>query len=205
MKENQKQKYLYWIIFWVIMVCIIGLGQTTGDMDASHEDSVYEKVFKISAFFAVIIAVLLYWLLPKTQLAKRFKMNETLFVSTCIIGMICGAIGLGVTFIWRESVVETHLFEFVLIPFGLIYVYWAIIMNIKKTSNIADLLDEKQINNMTRAAAITLLLSLCVMLIMYFVSSNKVFELEGKIWFLFYFFMTLTIYSSSTLYYFKKA
>lgn len=205
MREYQKFKNLFWIIICVIIIGVIGFSTTTGDRDASREDSIYEKVFKLSAFFVVVLAVVLYWLVPKTKLAKHFKMNETLFVVTCIISIICGVIGLGVTFIWRELVTETHLFEFVLIPFGLIYVYWGIIMNIEKASNLSDLLDEKQIKNMTRAAAITLLLSLFVMLLMYFISSNKAFELEGKIWFLFYFFMTLTIYSSSTLYYFKKA
>lgn len=205
MKEYQKFKNLFWIIICVIIVGIIGFSTTTEDRDTSHKDSIYEKVFKLSAFFVVILAVVLYWLVPKTKLAKHFKMNETLFIVTCIISIICGVIGLGVTFVWRELVAETHLFEFVLIPFGLVYVYWGIIMNIEKTSNISDLLDEKQMDNMTRAAAITLLLSLFVMLIMYFLSFNKVFELEGKIWFLFYFFMILTIYSSSTLYYFKKA
>jgi len=205
MNQYQKNKRFFWILFWAIVVGVIALGIATGNKDASHKDSIYEKVFKLSTFFIVMLGLLLFWLLPKTKLAKHFKMSETLFITTCVIGVICGILGLIVTFIWQELVVETHLFEFILIPFILIYIYWAIIMDVKRTSELTDLLDEKQITNMTSAAATTLALSSGIMLIMYFMSSNAVFELEGKIWFLFYFFMTLLIYSANTLFYFRRA
>ena len=101
-------------------------------------------------------------------------------------------------------VVKTHLFEFLVVLFGLIFVYWAIILRARKSANIADILDEKQIDNIRRAAASTLFVVTCIMLLVYFFSYYDVFILEGKIWFLCYFFLTLLIYSANTLYYFKK-
>jgi hypothetical protein len=152
----------------------------------------------------VMIALVMYLVLPNTKIAKHFKMNESLFVVSHILGITCGAIGLIATFLWQEMVVKTHFFEFLIILFGLIFVYWAMILKARKTAKISDMLDEKQIDNMIRAGAVTLYLVSCMMLIMFFLSSNKVFTLEGKIWFLFYFFITLVIYSASTLFYFKK-
>lgn len=200
MNRFQKKERFVWICIAAAIVIGIALGIAGQNRDLGYEKTMVEKVIKLVLVLILVLAALLYWLLPKTKLAKHFKMNDTLFVITCIIGMICGISGLAVTFVWQQLVIETHLFEFILIPLALIYVYWAIIMKIRKTS---DMLDEKQIYNMTRAAATTLMGATCVMLLMYFVSYQKIFALEGKVWFLFYFFVTLLFYSASTLFYFK--
>lgn len=204
MNEFQKWPMILKIAVITAIVCVLALGSTAGGKQGKSDDSVYEKIFKISAFLMVMIALVMYLVLPNTKIAKHFKMNESLFVVSHILGITCGAIGLIATFLWQEMVVKTHFFEFLIILFGLIFVYWAMILKARKTAKISDMLDEKQIDNMIRAGAVTLYLVSCMMLIMFFLSSNKVFTLEGKIWFLFYFFITLVIYSASTLFYFKK-
>ena len=93
------------------------------------------------------------------------------------------------------------MFEFIIVSFGCIYVYWAMIMKSERTIKVSDILDEKQIGDITRAAASTLSISTGIMLIMFF---HNPILLDGKSWFHFYFFIVLLIYSISTLYYFKK-
>lgn len=158
-----------------------------------------EKFIKLFLVIILLMAGLSYWLLPKTKLSKHFKMNETLFVITTIIGMICGVIGLVVTFIWPQTIVEGHLWEIIVMPFVLVSIYWLIIMKIEKTSIIHD---EKQIFNMTSAAAVTWVYSIPLMVFMFILYERGV--LNGIIWFPYYFFVTLLIYSACTLYYFKK-
>ena len=204
MNEFQKWQMILKIALIMAVVIVIALGSATGGKQGKSDDTIYEKIFKISAFLLVMLALLMYFVLPSTKIAKHFKMNESLFVISHILGMICGAIGLVATFLWQQMVVKTHLFEFLIVFFGLIFVYWAMILKARKTAKISDMLDEKQIDNMIRAGAVTLYLVSCIMLIMFFISSNNVFTLEGKIWFLFYFFITLLVYSASTLFYFKK-
>jgi len=204
MNEFQKWQMILKIALIIAIIGVIALGSATGGKQGKSDDSIYEKVFKISAFLIVMLALVMYLVLPNTKIAKHFKMNESLFVVSHILGIICGGIGLIATFLWQQMVVKTHLFEFLIVFFGLIFVYWAMILKARKTAKISDMLDEKQIDNIIRAGAVTLYAVACIMLIMFFLSSNRVFTLEGKIWFLFYFFITLLIYSASTLFYFKK-
>ena len=159
-----------------------------------------EKIIKLILVLVLVIAGLAFWLLPKTRLAKRFRVNETLFIVTNIIGMICGAIGLVVTFVWPQFIVELHLWELILIPFVLVYVYWDIIRRAQKTSN---LLDEKQVFDMTHAGAATWSLSIPAMVFLFILYEKKV--VSGIVWFPFYLFTSLLIFSTITLFSFRKA
>ena len=162
-------------------------------------ESQIEKIIKLILVFIIALAIVLYWLLPKTRLAKYFKMNERLFVITNIIGVTCGIIGLVVTFVLPQFIVELHLWEIIVTPFALMYIYWLLIIRIKKTAQV---LDEKQDYNMTQAGAITMALSIPAMVIMFTLYYNKVFD--GPIWFPYYFFVTLLFFSGTTLFLFRK-
>jgi len=162
-------------------------------------ESNIEHIIKLVLVFIVALAIVLYWLLPKTRLAKHFKMNERLFIVTNIVGVICGIIGLAVTFLWPQFIVELHLWELIVAPFALIYIYWLMIVRIRKNSEI---IDEKQDYNMTKAGAITMSFSIPAMVIMFMLYYNKIFN--GPIWFPYYFFVTLLLFSGTTLFLFKK-
>lgn len=162
-------------------------------------ESHIEKIIKLALVIIIALAILLYWLLPKTRLAKYFKMNERLFVITNIIGVTCGIIGLLVTFIWPQFIVELHLWELIVTPFVLMYIYWLLIIRIKKT---AEFIDEKQDYNMTTAGAITMAFSIPAMVMMFMLYYNKI--LDGPIWFPYYFFVTLLLFSGTTLVLFRK-
>lgn len=204
MNEFKKWQTILKIVLIIAIVGGIVIGIATRGPQEEQEETIYEKIFKTSAFFILMLALILYWVLPNTKIAKHFKMNESLFIASHILGMLCGIIGLATAILWQQLVVKTHLFEFMVVLFGFIFVYWAMILKARKSANISDILDEKQIDNIRRAATSTLFVVTCIMLLMYFISYYEVFILEGKIWFLCYFFMTLLIYSGSTLYYFKK-
>jgi uncharacterized membrane protein len=72
-------------------------------------------------------------------------------------------------------------------------------MKVRGTDN---LYDEKQNYDMTRAAAISLPYSMVAMFLLYAMYKEVIFE--GLVWFPIYVFFTLTVYSTSTLLYFKK-
>lgn len=202
MNEFKKWQTILKIVLVIAIVGGIAIGIATEDSQMERSDSTYKKIFKLSAFSMVILALIFYWVLPNTRLAKHFKMNESLFIITNIFGIICGVGGLMTVIFWREMMGEAHLFEFIIILFGLIYVYWAMIMKSRKTAKTSDILDEKQIDDMTKAAASTLVVSTGIMLILYL---HNAMAMDGRTWFLSYFFMVLLVYSTSTLYYFKKA
>ena len=159
-----------------------------------------EAIIKISILAILFLAGLAYWLLPKSAFAQRLQMNESLFVLTSVVGIFCGAVGLVVTLAWPQYIIDLHLWELILIPFILLNVYWAIIMRVRKS---AEILDEKQSFNMTTAAALTWALSIPPMTLMFILYENRVFS--GSIWFPFYFFLTLLLFSVTTLFFFKKA
>lgn len=158
-----------------------------------------EKIIKIAILFILVLAFVLYWLLPKTRFAKRLKMNETLFIITNVIGIACGVIGLVVTFVYPYEIVEFHLWELIILPFALVYGYWLLIIRIRKSSEIVD---EKQDYNMTKAAAMTMAFSIPAMVVMFMLYYNDIFA--GPTWFPYYLFVTVLFFCGITLYLFKK-
>ena len=159
-----------------------------------------ETIIKISILAILLLAGLLYWLLPKSAFAQRLHMSESVFTLTSLVGLLCGAIGLVVTLVWPQYIINLHLWELILIPFVLLNVYWAIIMKIQRS---AEILDEKQSFNMATAAGLTWALSIPAMVLMFILYENGIFN--GSIWFPYYFFVTLLLFSGFTLYFFKKA
>lgn len=132
-----------------------------------------EKIIKLALVLMLAGAILLYWLLPRTRLARRITMNETLFSVTSIVGIICGAAGLVVTVLWPQFIVQLHLWELILMPFVLLNIYWAVIM---KTRRSAQILDEKQLFDMTHAAAVTWGVSITAMAILFVLTRRERFR-----------------------------
>ena len=159
-----------------------------------------EKIIKLALVFVVVLACLLYWLLPKTRLSRHFKMNEKVFVVTFIISILCSIFGLAATFLWPQSILELHLWELLALPIFLVYVYWFIVI---KTTKSAELVDEKQGFDMAKGAALSMAFTIpCMALLLNFYQRGI---LEGLIWFPYYLFVTLLLFSAGTLYNFKKS
>jgi hypothetical protein len=170
---------------------------------SKEEDSlegIAEKIIKLGLFFILVLACFLYWLLPKTRLAKHFKMNEKVFVMTFMISIICCLIGLVVTFLWPQAIFEMHLWELLLMPVFLVYVYWFMVKKLTKGSEIVD---EKQEFDMAKGTALSTSLTVPSMALLFVLFDEGI--LEGLIWFPYYLFVTLLFFSVGTLYSYKKS
>ncbi len=147
----------------------------------------------------LVLLALLYWILPRTKLSRKFKMNIGLFYIMNVIGIVCGTLGIIVSFVWPDLVLERHYFELILLPILFAYVYTAII---KKVGDAKELYDEKQNLNMTQAAAVTWPMSILFVFLLYAMYQEGI--LTGLIFFPIFLYFSFTFYSVSTLYFFKK-
>ncbi|KAA3610542.1 MAG: hypothetical protein DWQ05_21210 [Calditrichaeota bacterium] len=154
------------------------------------------KFFLVSVF---VLVTLLYWILPKTKFAQKFRVNIELFYSMNIIGIIFGGVGIVVSFMWPELVMERHYFELILLPILFVYIYTAML---RKSGGGKDIFDEKQNLNMMQAAAATWPMSIFVVFLLYAMYEEGI--LSGLVFFPLFLFFSFTFYSVSTLYFFKK-
>ncbi len=159
-----------------------------------------ESIIKIVLAGIIIVAALLFFIIPKTRLGQRLKMSEPLFIAVNVTGIICALGGLLITFLYPGLIIEYHLWELIILPFALIQVY---ILLIQKVDKSRDIFDEKQAFNLNTAAAVTWALSIPVMAILFMLYMDGI--LAGLLWFPFYLFTGLLIYSAGSLYYFKQA
>ena len=158
-----------------------------------------EKLIKLTLLLIIILAGLSYWLIPKSKLRSKFQMNENVFIITQSIGILCGVAGLFISFIYPQYIIELHLWELLIMPYFIIYIYWLIVMKIRKSTEI---IDEKQEYDMGKAGGITFGISMPAMVIIFILYQNGI--VKGLVWFPYYIFITIIIYSCSTLFYFKK-
>ncbi len=100
-----------------------------------------EQIIKLVITPILIVAVLLVWLIPKTNFSRRIKMTEKVFIIMQVAGALCGIMGMTATILWPHLIVQTHLMWVILLPYALINFYYLMIMKIKKTIKI---IDEKQ-------------------------------------------------------------
>ena len=154
---------------------------------------------KLFLILVLLIAFLLYWLLPKTRLGTRLKMSEPLFYAINITGIVCGVVGLIVSFGWPQLILRHHYYELILLPVLFVHLYSAAVMKARKEDEVYD---EKQIHDMTRAAATVLPCSFFAIFLLYVLCKANI--LQGLVWFPIYIFFSLTVYSGSTLFYFRK-
>ncbi|MFO7915083.1 MAG: hypothetical protein R6U43_05270 [Candidatus Krumholzibacteriales bacterium] len=154
---------------------------------------------KLFVLIILVLGVAAFYLLPRTRLSGRLKMNEKLFCAVNVIGVICGAAGLALSLAMGGKILTGHYFELILLPAVLVYLYSAMIM--KSTGNEAAY-DEKQNYNMTQAAALSLPFSVAGMFILYALYRESVFG--GMVWFPVYLFLNLTVYSAGVLAFFRK-
>jgi len=205
MNDFQKRQRLLAI---VTSLAILG-GLTLGILGESDrpviEKTPFEKTVVILAFFVVLVPMVLYWIIPNTSWGKkRLKLKESMYSASFFMGIVLGLSGLAATITHPQTVVSSHLFELLLALFGLNYVFWAMVMKAQKTTDVSKILDEKQIRNLVESAAGTFTLVTCIMIVMYFISYHAVFIIEGKIWFLIYFFLSMIIFSNLNIHSFKR-
>lgn len=159
-----------------------------------------ESLIKLVLVGLLVLAGLAVWLLPRTRLVREPRISERLFVATCVIGILCAAAGLVVTFGWPRRVLEWHLWEVAVMPLVLLYAYWIVVM---RRARSLDVLDEKQNLDTANASALTWAISVPAMMVAFVLHDHGLFD--PALWFPYYLFVTLLVYSASTLYYFKRS
>ncbi len=154
---------------------------------------------KVVLLAMLILGSMAVWLLPKTRLVSGRQIGERLFMLTFEVGALCAACGLAVLFVWPGRVREWHLWEISVLPLVLVYMYWLAVMRKARTSHV---LDEKQDANMAKAGALASGLSVPAMLIAFCLYEAGRFD--AALWFPYYLFVMLLLYSLGTIYYFKR-
>jgi len=163
--------------------------------------------------FIIFLFVLLF--LTRKSFLDKFRedivlKDEAIFINAQYIGIFCGVFGIGVFYamsalmpLWalRKGIFVISLIA--VLPYLLIVIYW-LIMKFKE--KVGQWYDEKQYQDITKASLTTLIVSIIIMTIIfiaqYFTSD---FDFITITWFPFYVFLVLLLFSSSTLYYSKRA
>jgi hypothetical protein len=154
---------------------------------------------KLFILIALIFIFGAFFIIPKTGLAKKIRMNESLYMIMNIIGALSGITGLFASFIWGDYILTSHYYELILLPVFIIFLYSLLIIKIREGE---EPYDEKQELEMTRAAALTLPFSFIGMFFIYAMYKETV--ITGLLWFPVYIFLTITVYSSAVIIQFRR-
>ncbi|MBL7061065.1 MAG: hypothetical protein ISS13_04450 [Actinobacteria bacterium] len=161
----------------------------------------------------ILIFVLLF--LTRKSFLDKFRedivlKDEAIFINAQYIGIFCGVFGIGVFSamsalmpLWalRKGIFVISLIA--VLPYLLIVIYW-LIMKFKE--KVGQWYDEKQYQDITKASLTTLIVSIIIMTIIFIVQYfTSDFDFITITWFPFYVFLVLLLFSSSTLYYSKRA
>lgn len=164
-------------------------------------ESLYNNFLGPFIFFSIIILILLAFILPQTKLSKYIKIGQTYFLITNICGVLIGAVGIIIIFLVSPEIVKNYLWKVLIMPYVYLQIYTLYVMITKKSINI---FDEKQDFNITSGAAITFGAMILIMgLVISPLIQNKILELS--LLFPLFLYTAILIYSTITLYLFKKA
>ena len=111
-----------------------------------------ETLIKLVLVTLLVAAGLAVWLVPGTRWLTGRRISGKLFLLTSVVGVLSGAGGLVVLFAWPARVLESHLWELIVMPLVLVYAYWFIVWRRARTT---DILDEKQNLDMVYAGTLT--------------------------------------------------
>ncbi len=136
----------------------------------------------------------------KQSLTEFVLKEEVIFITAQFIGLLCGAVGLWTNFSFMFR--EIHPFNYAdifpfyilcFLPYGLTAFYW---LAKRLRDKPEDWYDEKQWQDISKAALVTLVLSIPGMAILFFIAHPL-----GMFWFTHYVFLALFLFSGSTLYF----
>src|SRR4030042_1707316 len=221
-RENFLRAFLF---FTGIVSLLMLLGDFALASDISKEyifglPSEFNILFvsQVLHFVFYILMIVLLALTRKSILKKGEEVvlkDDSIFINAQYIGILSGISGLILFTIfsvlsltvyplppWAIDAGVVVISLVAVIPYVLIVLYWLVI---KLNERISGWYDEKQYQDITRASLVTLIASVIIMALIfiaqYFVSVLNFFN---EIWFPFYIFLVLLLFSASTLYFNKK-
>jgi hypothetical protein len=165
------------------------------------EWNVLTVVLIIHALFVLLMVFLIFQTfrrLKRESPAEPAVKDEVLFLTAQWMGVVCGAVGLLVNFLFFARQIPSRQFIFllpfyllILLPYGLAALSWLVM---QRRIRPRDWTDEKQWGDMTRAALATLFLSIPGMAILLLFRQPL-----GMFWFPHYAFLILFLFSGCTL------
>jgi small-conductance mechanosensitive channel len=154
------------------------------------------SVFMIVAAFRAELRV-------SSPLDQPASKDERIFTLAQVLGIVSGVTGLLLTAVllarrWPSERfwIFIPFYVLFLIPYGLAVLYW---LGIKRKERMSDWYDEKQVRDMMKASLGTLVLSIPGMAVLALAPGPV-----GFYWFPYYLFLVLTLFSTGTLYCFKR-
>ncbi|MBN1997652.1 hypothetical protein JW935_08880 [candidate division KSB1 bacterium] len=202
MKTGQKVRWAIWFFFILLFAGIVVLNTSGPDAVQSvvpETNTILEIFNKIFVGSLLLLSFLLFLIVPKTGFSKKMRPTERSYNLYCIVGMICGFCGLIATLLWPHWIIKTHLMWAIVMPWVLMNFYYATIQVVQKSNEFGD---EKQELNMSSAAALTMGFTIPVMVVIFLFYENNI--LQGSLWFPYYFFTTIFVFSAMTLHLFKN-
>ena len=153
-------------------------------------------------FYLLVLLILIglaIWLLPKSKVASRLRLGEKAFQIIHIVGIVCGVFGLVASFIYQDAILKSHLYEVILFPVFLAYMYLLLVHRIHKSD---DILDEKQEHDMALAGANTFALSMIWAFFLHALYREEI--LTGTIFFPLFVFFSLALFSFNVMVQYRK-
>ncbi|MGB8451658.1 MAG: hypothetical protein WCD89_04930 [Anaerocolumna sp.] len=196
----------------VTMLSDIGNEYLSGHDTSGEWRMVFAEHF-IHALFAVLLliqCVASSRLLSENSKTTTAVKDEALFLTVNQIGIISAILGLICLYLLNWSQVPQTcqsgllflLYILFLIPYVLTAACWFFT---KRKERPSEWYDEKQFTDVSRGAFFTLIITVLITIVFYFLSSFKIVNTGTALWFPEYLFLTLLLFSGSTLYLSKKA
>lgn len=201
------------IILWTISLISILVDKVMFDEIADAIKMGWEygelKVLNISAIvkaiFHVFVFIILYVVLAKRkhlEISSGIIKDERIFVIANVFGIVTGLLGLYLVSreiqlgeLRSKNIYYLPGYLIILIPYALAVFYW---ISMKVHEKMTEWYDEKQFRDILRSALLTLILSLPGMAIIFLFKNQVTF-----LWYPFYIFFALLIFSAGILLQFK--
>jgi len=157
----------------------------------------------VNALFCIVIMLAAYRALAQAPAPAAMPRDERMFTIAQVMGIASGIVGIILTLsvIGRRTPSERFwiyipFYLLFLMPYALAVLYWLVL---KRRERATDWYDEKQVRDVLKGSFTALLLSVPGLFILALVRRPL-----GFYWFPYYLFLILSLFSVSTLYFFKR-
>ena len=195
------------------IACLSDIGKEYAE--GFEVESEWRSLYSTSGFHGVFFITMAANLIEafirkrKMQTNQAAVKDEVIFIVVHCVGILSGGIGLlgtyGAYFEKKTHTILQHTFPFMfaltLIPYGLLAGYWLIM---KLREKPADWYDEKQFSDISKAGLFTMFATIPFMALHYLLNYSSALGPIHILWFPFYLFFVIFIFSCISLYLYWK-
>ncbi|MBN2416144.1 hypothetical protein JXO52_09890 [bacterium] len=162
-----------------------------------------ETIIKIILLVFVIFGIAGCFLLPKTKavsrLAGRRDVMQRLYTVTGVTGAVTGITGLLSALLLGDRLFILHIWELILLPFALVHIWYYII---RKAGNAERDYDEKQMQDIAKAAGLAWAVMLWIMVLVFVQFQDRL--TSSLIWFPVFLFGSILVYGAGMVVFNKR-